>query len=70
MLDQISNVHSGAHQLRLFVDGLAGVVAFGAVVGLLPSIAAILTIIWTSIQIFTWIRRQLLARRKEDFRND
>lgn len=40
------------------LDALSISVVIGAVVQLLPPIAAGMSIIWLSIQIFTWFRRK------------
>jgi hypothetical protein len=46
------------HQIRTTIDIAAGGTALAAVVGWLPPIAALLSIVWIGIQIFTWVRHQ------------
>lgn len=49
------------------VDGLSFVTLLGALVNLLPSIAAVLTIIWTGIRIYeTETVRRLFRRKGEE----
>ena len=49
------------------VDGLSFMTLLGALVNLLPSIAAVLTIIWTAIRIYeTDTIRRLTGRGEEE----
>lgn len=50
------------------LDALAALTAVGAVAKILPPIAALLAIVWTSLQIFGWVEARL-ARRKADRQN-
>lgn len=56
-LDHIPD--SGKHAL----DALAAIAAFGAVAQILPPLAALLAIIWTSLQIFGWIEARIEKRK-------
>ena len=38
------------------LDTVSGVTAFGAIMKLLPAIAAVLSIVWYCIRIFEWAR--------------
>ncbi|OJW73013.1 MAG: hypothetical protein BGO57_13120 [Sphingomonadales bacterium 63-6] len=52
---------------KLVVDGLSFMTLLGALVNLLPSIAAVLTIIWTAIRIYeTDTIRRLTGRGEEE----
>lgn len=48
------------------LDALAAIAAFGAVAKLLPPIAALLAIVWTSLQIFGWVELRLEKRRQKN----
>ena len=53
--------------LKHVFDGISIVTMLGALVQILPSIAAVLTIVWTGIRIFeTETVQRLLGRRKAD----
>lgn len=53
-------------QAKSLGDGLSFTVAVGTMVQLLPSVAAILTIVWTAIRIYeTETVKRLLRRRRE-----
>ena len=51
------------------VDVMSGVVVFGVVVRWLPSIAAVLTILWTMLRIYDWIERRLARWQKSRRKN-
>lgn len=62
-----SPVHDAIEGMKPAGDILSIGVAFATLVSWLPSIAALLTIIWTSIRIMeTETVRSLLARAKSD----
>ena len=64
MSDPFREMSEGAKHL---VDGLSIVTMLGALVQLLPSVAAILTIVWTGIRIYeTETIQRLFSRRKRD----
>ncbi len=55
-------------QVKHAVDGLSAVTVVGALVGLLPAVAAVFTIAWTGIRIYEtktvqrWLRRKWRRR--------
>lgn len=51
---------------RLIIDGLSVVTVVGTLVDMLPSIAALFTIIWTGIRIWETDTIQGLLGRKKD----
>lgn len=51
MLTQ-DNVDSYVSQVKTFIDGISVVAMLGALAGILPSVAALFTIIWTGIRIY------------------
>lgn len=62
MSDAQSNASEGA---KFVVDAVSAGTALGALVGILPAIAAIFTIIWTGIRIYeTETVRSLLRKRR------
>lgn len=48
------------------MDGAAAIVGIGAVVQWLPPLAAGLTIIWTLIRIYDWVRAQTKKEPRDD----
>lgn len=56
-LDQIPD--SGKHAL----DALAAIAAFGALAKILPPLAAFLSIIWLSMQMFGWVEARIEKRK-------
>ena len=53
-------------QVKSLGDGLSLTVAVGTLVQILPSVAAILTIVWTAIRIYeTETVKRLMRRRRE-----
>ena len=64
MKDPFSHISESA---KHFVDGLSVVTVLGTLVDMLPSIAALFTIVWTAIRIYeTDTIQSLLGRNKED----
>lgn len=51
MLTQ-DNVDSYVSQVKTLLDGISVVAMLGALAGILPSVAALFTIIWTGIRIY------------------
>lgn len=50
-------------------DTVAGLGAFGAVLGWLPEVAAFLAIVWTLIRIYEWARVRIWKLdQKENFK--
>lgn len=45
-------------------DAVSGLVTVGAILELLPAIAALLAIIWTVIRIYEWARYRLFGHEK------
>ena len=54
-----------SESFKHFVDGLSVVTVLGTLVDMLPSIAALFTIIWTAIRIYETDTVQSLLGRKE-----
>ena len=50
---------SGKHAL----DALAALTALGTIAKVLPPVAALLAIVWTSLQIFAWVEARLEKKR-------
>lgn len=48
------------------LDLLSISVAVGTLVSLLPSLAALLTIVWTGLRIFDWIEARWQGRKPSD----
>lgn len=48
---------------KVVVDALSATVLLGTLVNMLPSIAAVLTIVWTVLRIFDWIEARLDKHR-------
>ena len=54
---------------RDIADAVASIGAFGAFLGYLPEIAAVLAIIWTLIRIYEWSRFRIFKNDdKENFK--
>ena len=47
-------------------DALAAVSAFGAFTSMLPNIAALFAIVWTTIRIYEWARVVIWKRPKRE----
>lgn len=45
------------------LDALAAVAALGTIAKILPPVAALLSIIWLTLQIFGWIENRIKASR-------
>lgn len=56
----------GDFDFRLLLDGLSIVTVVGTLVDMLPSVAALFTIIWTGIRIWETDTVQGLLGRKKD----
>ena len=52
-------------QAKLAVDGLSIVATLATIAGWLPPIAALLSIVWLSMQIYDWIRKHLTYREQK-----
>ena len=52
-----------SHGIRLTLDAVAGIAAFGALAKILPPVAAALSIIWLTIQLTEWAIRKLMLMR-------
>lgn len=52
--------------MKHFLDATAGLVALGALVKLLPSIASFLTIIWMLMRIYDWIEARWQGRKPSE----
>lgn len=63
MNNPISHMSDGAKHV---IDALSIVTVLGALVQLLPSIAALLTIVWTAIRILETDTVQGLIKRRRD----
>jgi hypothetical protein len=55
---------------KLILDGLSLVTVVGTLVDMLPSVAALFTIIWTGIRIWETDTFQRIVRRKKDAKQD
>lgn len=66
-MNSIKQTLSGhGDQLKHIIDGLSVGTVLGAIVGLLPAIAAIFTIVWTGIRIYeTKTVQDWLKKRKK-----
>ena len=62
MKDPFNNMDEG---LKHVVDGLSLVTVLGTLVDMLPSVAALFTIVWTSIRIYETDTVQKLLGKKE-----
>ena len=56
MSDPVEAVKHGA-------DASAAAVALGSFFELLPPVAALLSVIWLSIQIFSWVEKRIKNRK-------
>jgi hypothetical protein len=55
----LDHLGDGAKHL---LDALSATVAVGTLVSLLPSLAALLTIVWTGLRIFDWVEARWQGR--------
>ena len=63
----MANAHNVDEQAKHIVDALSLGTVIGTLAGLLPSIAAIFTIVWTVIRIYeTDTIQRLLGKKKSD----
>jgi len=62
--DIINNYNATVAHFRLLGDGVSGIIVISSIVGWLPSIAALLSIIWTLIQIMIWTKKQFRIRKE------
>ena len=62
MKDPFANIDEGVKHV---VDGLSLVTVLGTLVDMLPSIAALFTIVWTAIRIYETDTIQKLLGKKE-----
>lgn len=51
---------------KYLADGTAIAVATGSLLDLAPKIAAVFSIVWLALQIYTWVERRVKNRKKKD----
>lgn len=55
---------------KLIIDALSVVTVAGALIDMLPAVAAVFTIVWTAIRIYETETVQKLVKRKKEGVND
>lgn len=64
LVAQLANVsHKVEPGVKLVADGAAVATVAGTLIGLLPPVAALFTIIWTGIQIYDWADKRRIAAK-------
>ena len=53
-------------ELKDATDAASVMAAWGAVLGFLPSFAALLSIVWTAIRIYEYFRRKQIDKEMEE----
>ena len=61
--DALDHIGTGT---RHTLDLVSATVAVGVIVNILPPMAALMTIIWTSLQIFGWFEQRRKNARNHD----
>ena len=51
------------NHMKNVVDLLAASVSVGALLKILPAVAALLSIVWTALRVFDWIEARIEKRR-------
>lgn len=60
MMNPLDHINDGVKHL---LDAAAAAVAIGTIAQILPSVAALLSIVWLTLQIFGWIENRIKAAK-------
>lgn len=61
-VERLTDHANVVHNVRLFLDGLSVAATIGSMAQILPPIASLLSIIWLSIQIGTWVVKKIKGK--------